>query len=172
MSSINWDNYQIALSAQPLQTAKAVPQPLSRPLADRGQRLLAFIVDRFFCLSPAVVGLILAQGSGEESLTTMTSLKTRIMIATGAIILTQIILLACRGQSFGKVIFGLRIVNNDDEGNPGFLKAVVLRHIVPGLLGVIPFFGVFFQIVDKLFILSDDRRCIHDLIADTKVVEL
>ena len=46
------------------------------------------------------------------------------------------------------------------------LANVLLRVVVNGLLGFIPLYGV----VDILFIFREDRRCIHDLIAGTVVV--
>jgi hypothetical protein len=36
-----------------------------------------------------------------------------------------------------------------------------------GLLGIIPFYGF----VDVLFIFGQERRCLHDLIAGTRVVQ-
>jgi uncharacterized RDD family membrane protein YckC len=42
-----------------------------------------------------------------------------------------------------------------------------MRAWVNFLLGVIPFYWL----VDVLFIFRDDQRCIHDLIASTRVVE-
>jgi len=38
---------------------------------------------------------------------------------------------------------------------------------VNGLLGLIPLYGL----VDILFIFRSDRRCIHDMIAGTQIVE-
>jgi uncharacterized RDD family membrane protein YckC len=55
----------------------------------------------------------------------------------------------------------------DTDKNGGFGPNVLMRVILNGILGFIPFYSL----VDVLFIFRDDRRCIHDLIAGTKVVE-
>jgi uncharacterized RDD family membrane protein YckC len=65
----------------------------------------------------------------------------------------------------------IRIVSFDDESNPGFVKAFLLRVFVNGLIGAVPFVGFVYSLVDIFFIFRDDRRCLHDLIAGTKVVK-
>ncbi|MEZ6133298.1 MAG: RDD family protein [Pirellulaceae bacterium] len=75
-------------------------------------------------------------------------------------------LIATRGQSMGKMLLFIRIVN--DRGNPpGFVQGVILRDWVRVLLGLIPFFNI----IDILFIFGESRRCIHDFIAGTRVVQ-
>jgi uncharacterized RDD family membrane protein YckC len=86
--------------------------------------------------------------------------------------LVQVTLLTRRGQTLGKIAMGVRIVNYEDERNPGFLRAVLMRQFVPSLVGAIPCLGNLFALVDVLSILGEERRCIHDLIAGTKVVEV
>jgi len=83
----------------------------------------------------------------------------------------QVFLLTTRGQTMGKKLLGIKIVNFDDETNPGFVKAVLLRGIVNGLIGLIPVVGIVYSLVDICFIFRDDRRCLHDLLASTKVVK-
>ena len=56
----------------------------------------------------------------------------------------------------------------DTGENGGFVPNVLLRFIVNGLLWIIPLYGL----VDILFIFRGDRRCIHDMIAGTQVVEV
>jgi hypothetical protein len=52
-------------------------------------------------------------------------------------------------------------------GNPGFNRVIVMRGIVNGILSNIPFY----VLVDVLFIFGSEQRCLHDLIAKTKVVQ-
>jgi uncharacterized RDD family membrane protein YckC len=40
------------------------------------------------------------------------------------------------------------------------------------LLGAIPYVGWLVSLVDPLLIFGKDRRCLHDLIADTIVVDI
>jgi uncharacterized RDD family membrane protein YckC len=83
----------------------------------------------------------------------------------------QIYLLVTRGQTIGKKFLGIKIVNFDDEANPGFVKIFLLRMFVNGLISAVPFLGFFYSLADILFIFREDKRCLHDLIAGTKVVQ-
>ena len=79
-------------------------------------------------------------------------------------------MVAVRGQTIGKRIAGIRIVRFRDDAHAGFLHGVLLRSWLPGLVSVIPFIGSVFPLVDAGFIFGVQRRCLHDLIADTKVI--
>ena len=76
-------------------------------------------------------------------------------------------LVATRGQSPGKMLCCLRIVSVP-EGHPGgFLRSVVIREWVVGLLHMIPLFGI----INILVVFSDASRCLHDYISGTRVVQ-
>ncbi len=83
------------------------------------------------------------------------------------IVVYQLSLLSREGQTLGKRAMNIRIVMYNDGSNPGFGRAVGLRVIVNGLLANIPFYAF----VDILFTFGAERRCLHDYIAGTKVVE-
>ncbi|HKB56741.1 MAG TPA: RDD family protein [Lacunisphaera sp.] len=91
-------------------------------------------------------------------------------LALVGLLIFQIYLLTTRGQTIGKKLLGIRIVSFDDESNPGFVKAFLLRVFVNGLISAVPVLGGIYSLVDICFIFRDDKRCIHDLIAGTKVV--
>lgn len=85
-----------------------------------------------------------------------------------ALIVVYFWLLATRGQTFGKMALNVRIVRQADGENGGLVTNVLMRSIVgQGLLAIVPFYSL----VDILFIFREDRRCIHDLIAGTVVVQ-
>lgn len=88
----------------------------------------------------------------------------------GLLMLVQLVLLAWRGQSVGKLLLHLRIVRQDDGTAPGVYRAFLLRGTLPFMLEQIPVAGFVFWVVDSCFIFRADRRCLHDLIAGTKVV--
>ena len=92
--------------------------------------------------------------------------------ATFALQLFQIYLVSTRGQTLGKRFFGIRIVRASDGSNPGFARAWLLRALVPGIIGMLPTIGSVFTIVNYGFIFRADRRCLHDLLADTRVVKV
>ena len=101
-----------------------------------------------------------------------------------AYIVIQIIFLSIKGQTLGKHFLGLVIVRLPDYKNGGFVTNFLMRKIVNiGLILLFSVFGIIglyqvsivivvvlslYYIVDKLFIFKG--RCLHDLIARTKVI--
>ena len=86
----------------------------------------------------------------------------------------QTVLIARRGQSIGKVIVRTRIERTDGRA-AGFVRGVVLRSWIFMVLRWLPLpefvtKGVF--LCDALFIFRRDHRCLHDWIADTRVVQM
>lgn len=81
-------------------------------------------------------------------------------------------LVAYEGQTIGKKAAKIRIVRMEDGGNPGFLRAVLLRVWVPMLFCSIPMFGPVFLLLDTLTIFGPESRCLHDYFARTRVVRL
>lgn len=79
------------------------------------------------------------------------------------------VLLARHGQTIGKKASGIRIVRTDDS-DASFSRLFFMRMILTWVIGSVPVIGAVFSLVNVLFIFRDDRRCIHDLICDTKVV--
>lgn len=75
--------------------------------------------------------------------------------------------LAQTGQTVGKLWLGIRIVRSD--GSAADLGRVfALRMFLPGLIAA--FAGPLFSLPDALCIFGNERRCLHDLMADTIVV--
>lgn len=90
-------------------------------------------------------------------------------LAIFAISLGQIYILSTTGQTIGKRLMKIRIVKRDIGLNGGFVTNVLLRSLVGiVLLGAIPFY----TLIDTLFIFRDDKRCIHDIISGTFVVDV
>lgn len=102
-----------------------------------------------------------------QQLAAQSSMPTLIFVAYIIIVtVAQVVMLSKHGQTIGKKVLKMKIVKVDTGMNGGFVTNVVLRGFVNGLLGIIPFYSL----IDILFIFSDDRRCLHDKIAGTKVV--
>ena len=93
-----------------------------------------------------------------------------LLFASLGLTIYQCVLLTSQGQTLGKKIMGIRIVRWEDGGNPGFVGAFLMRAFVPGLIYAVPLLGFLFWLTDCSYIFRDDRRCIHDLMAGTKVV--
>jgi uncharacterized RDD family membrane protein YckC len=139
-------------------------------LAGRGARLGAALLDLLIfssCLIPGIAVMSISDsdiGKGFGG--------ALLVIGWLGILVTQMVLLVKRGQSLGKIVLGIKIVKVSDEGVPGFVKVVLLRIFVPSLLAGIPYAGALIWLADALFIFRDDRRCLHDLIAETKVIDV
>ncbi len=158
-------------------------------LADRGVRLLAVLADSGMALVAMLPAMSLIfqalkleaaanQGGGGDEAQAQMAEMMESMNYTGVIIAGVLLLvlmianlyfLATRGQTLGKMVCKIKIVDMAGQ-NPGFVKAFLLRSVVPGIIGAVPLLGPFFSLADPLFIFREDRRCLHDLIAGTKVV--
>jgi uncharacterized RDD family membrane protein YckC len=75
------------------------------------------------------------------------------------------------GQTIGKWLLGIRIATLDG-GIPDFWRIVILRYAPISLAALIPYVGFFADSFDAVFIYRGDRRCIHDLIAGTQVLQI
>ncbi len=93
----------------------------------------------------------------------------------GVMMAIQCIFLALRGQNIGKLIAGVRVVNALDGSPAGFVRGALLRFVLPVcvifLLNLLFPLGLLFLITDYCFMFRADRRCLHDLLAGTKVVK-
>jgi uncharacterized RDD family membrane protein YckC len=140
-------------------------------LAGRWYRWLsAFLENLIFglCAVPLVLSGIFDESSDASEMNIyLAALSGLLFLALG---LFQLVMLATRGQSIGKRLLGMRIVTYPEGQSPGGVKTILLRGVVPAVIGMIPVLGPLFSLVNVCFIFREDRRCIHDLIAGTQVV--
>lgn len=160
-------------------------------LAEREMRLFARMIDwslQILCMLPGSIvlgaqvltAIVQAAQTGNFDFSNADPSRIQVgaLLLLGAMLLlgiVQIVLLSTRGQTIGKRILGIRIVRLDGT-RVGFVRAWLLREFVPALIGIVPIIGPFllrplFTLVDWCFVFRDDRRCIHDFIAGTKVVK-
>lgn len=152
------------------------------PLATLGQRLGGALLDGLTMLV-AFVPMIMAIGStaflaaaqGQEPSPESLEPNMGLIGFSGLMFLVLLVInlvwLIKRGQSIGKRIVGTRIVALESDANPGGVKTVLLRGIVSGIIGAVPGLGGIYSLVDILFIFGKERRCLHDMIAGTRVVQ-
>jgi uncharacterized RDD family membrane protein YckC len=142
------------------------------PLAGRGARLGASILDGVVVgFVPGVImvvaGVSVGLSAQPEGTPNLLAMAVAGLVFLGMAIY-QIYLLSTKGQTLGKKWVGIKIVRQDG-GPVTFGSAFVMRYFVgQGLLGIIPLYGL----VDILCIFRDDKRCIHDMVASTKVVSV
>ena len=167
--------------APPSADVRAAPSdPKTAELAERLARLGASLVDSFLSLLALVPALLSTwrdfvrafQSDGKVSQLWWVGGGAGQLVATMlilALIALQSYLVATTGQSVGKRIARVRIVQMNDQP-AGFVRGVLLRNWLFHGLAYVPVGGPILSFVDILFIFRDDRRCLHDLVADTKVI--
>ena len=144
-------------------------------LASRGKRLAAAVVD-IFIFFPLVVlvaqplGLInISDPENIQAFNLEQSIKLFI-IGQVLFLLIQGYLLHTQGQTIGKKLLKIRIVSLDDK-LLGIGQLYFVRYLTFSLIAQIPIIGALIGIVNVLFIFGQDRRCLHDRIAGTKVIK-
>ena len=93
------------------------------------------------------------------------------LVLVGVVMAIQWTLLGVRGQTVGKMVAGIRVVRTDGS-RATFFRTVVVRYWPFFLLGLVGNVGSAVGAVDSLFVFRRDKRCLHDLMADTKVVRV
>ena len=153
------------------------------PLASLGQRFGAALIDFGFFVA-AYLPIILAVGlsafvsaaAGQTPSDAAAAAPNTGLLALGGflflvLLIVNLVMLAKRGQTLGKRFVGIRIVAVDSDNHPGAVRTILLRSIVNGIISSVPLLGSVYALVDICFIFREDRRCIHDLLAGTRVVQ-
>ena len=128
--------------------------------AQRWRRFAAWLID--LPLSPAafVVGILSADMGGP-------ALATAGLLLLGIFgVPYQVVLLRRDGQTVGKLLLRIRIVDEETGVKGRVFSNIVLRYFVNWLLTMIPPY----VLIDHVFIFAKNRRCVHDYLAGTKVV--
>lgn len=114
--------------------------------------------------------------SNSEVQQLLTGIPQSTMILTNILVLgllvAQTLLLTRRGQTIGKMVMGIRILDMQSNAIPKFTNLILLRTIVTNIIYSLSVFGLIFLIVDLVMMISDKnkRQSIHDKIAGTYVV--
>jgi uncharacterized RDD family membrane protein YckC len=139
-------------------------------LATRGNRFLANMVDNLVVFGPMLLGMlafgIFAGVTGQKNKNIELLVWPAILLGLLLGSAVQLIAQVNWGQSIGKRILGIKVVRLN--GQPIELwRLIFLRniaiHAIAQLCGLV-------GIVDAVMIFSADQRCLHDYLADSKVV--
>lgn len=159
----------------PYQAPQAVlqEQGAAQPLlASRGARLGAVLIDTLLI---ALVTVPIAFFDGTFSAAqqgiqpSLGQQLISLVIGLVAFVLIHGYLLKNYGQTVGKRLLNIAIV--DLQGNvPSFVPMVAKRYVLLWVVAAIPLIGMFIALADCLSIFRGDRRCLHDLVAATRVV--
>jgi len=157
----------------PAAAGEAPSASKQHPVASRLARLGAAIVDAVLALAIALpIGFV--TGYLQRVLDQTASVGEMAVQAVAGMIIFLLLhgyLLATRGQTIGKMLLGVRIVDYNTDQLLSFGKLIGLRVVPVWMVSLIPFAGGCLVLIDTLFIFGNERRCIHDLIAGTKVVQ-
>lgn len=162
-------------------TITSLPR-VAKPLAARRHRFAAHFIDGvIYALATAPLTLPLhreTSASGRSVLTTFLDPYTGhpgwpVQVAGTILFTIYFWLLHARwGQTLGKRLCRLKVVSSATGEAPG-IRDSGLRALVHPLLTGIPYLGPVLYLVDALWIFADsDRRCLHDVIAKTVVIDL
>ena len=138
-------------------TAEVFESVASQPLASRGARFLARFLDGVIEGAPIAIGMLLAVMMSSEDQPALVPMGLGWLGAL-ALWIYQVVKLINTGQTLGKKWASVKVVRLD--GSLASFGNQFLRGLVFGLLGLISI----------VFIFRDDRRCLHDLAGETKVI--
>lgn len=143
-------------------------------LATLGQRFGGAIIDGVLALLYSLPITWMLGVWGDAMAGREPSFGTNLTMALTAGILFFVVhgyLLKNQGQTIGKKLVGIRIVNMQDQ-QAEFPKQILWRYLPLFGLNLIPIAGPLLGLLDVLFIFGSERRCVHDLIAGTRVVQV
>ena len=154
--------------------APVVASALSR----LGAALLDIVINAALIFAPMVIGfdfqtfIDAAAKDDTQGMLSAISPSAFTGAALGALIwaVLTIYFVAKNSQTMGKKIIGIKVLRTDGS-HASMARIFWLRNIVNALPSAIPFIGNFYSIIDHLFIFGASRRCLHDRIADTIVVD-
>lgn len=143
-------------------------------LASRMSRLVAVLIDGVVLTIATAFGVVAMIAMSKYGFVDMPKSQNEIPLLAIAIVgfvplvimIVQWNMTVTSGRTIGKLLVGIRIVSMNGK-LPGFFFGVFLRSWVMTLVYYIPFM----QLIDILFIFGGGRRCLHDWIAGTRVVE-
>ena len=162
-------------------------------LASIGSRIAAKLVDTLLMVlasSPLFISLYNSPNfdkllkwaeAGQTRLTSaqqmelMSALPEHILLLTNILVwglmIAQVLLLMRRGQTIGKMIMGIRILDRQSNAIPGFFNLIIMRGLFTTLAYSLSIFGLVVLVVDLVMMLTNkERLSLHDKIAKTYVV--
>jgi uncharacterized RDD family membrane protein YckC len=158
--------------------ADLAPRPPETDLADRWARLAAALIDGAIMLAVLVPSMFMggyweaafeAGRSGGFGLMPLGTTLLWVVIGFALFVLVQGYPLHATAQTWGKKLLSIRIVDLQG-GQPSLADLLVERYLPTHAIANLPCLGLIYVLVDVLMIFRDDRRCLHDLIAGTRVV--
>jgi uncharacterized RDD family membrane protein YckC len=156
--------------AAPLDAEPSPVPPRRNVLATRRDRLLAAIID-VIAVYAILAPVFTTTGWLDES-SVLGYYGTWAASSFVVWLVLNAYTIAKSSQSLGKRLVGVQIVDIGDGRPSSFVKIVFMRKLPMHVLQLVPMIGQLASLVGLAFIFGPERRCIHDEIAGTKVVDL
>ncbi|MBO6938254.1 MAG: RDD family protein [Deltaproteobacteria bacterium] len=138
------------------------------PLAGADRRVLARVYGGLAFQLPVLAGTAGAMATSSQHAWRLGWIIA--IVLSGAWGLVSLWLLYTRGQTLGKALAGVRMVRSD--GSRASLARLLFRRELPiAVLNALPF-GALVVLLESSPVFGARRRCTHDWIADTIVVDL
>ncbi|WP_027710427.1 RDD family protein [Zooshikella ganghwensis] len=146
-------------------------------LAPRWRRLCAHLIDFFICglIATALyffADFFILEGTIEQLEEQHSAVFELILVSVSMVFFFLINgpLLAKNGQTVGKKLLGIAIVSYTTNKILPLFQVILIRYGCFVILGFIPAIGQLASLVNTLFIFRKERRCLHDYVADSKVI--
>lgn len=166
--------------------SQAAETPLE--LASVGKRIAAVLIDQLvfaLCFLPAIPYINVSTADIENIKNpeqmmafyekTLSGVPATaqgfLLISMLLLIILQVFLLVKRGQTLGKLLFNIRIIDINHHKIPSVTNVLLLRTLAINIAYNLPFVGpiIFFADMAMLFF-AHENRTLHDQLAKTKVV--
>ena len=143
------------------------------PLASRWARLGGAIIDGLIGMAIAFPVMFMT-GFWDRAMAQTVSVLETVLLGVFGFVMFAVLhgyFLAKHGQTIGKKLVGTRIVSSDSDRILPLWKVLFVRYLPISVVANIPPIGGLLVIIDDLFIFRKDKRCVHDLIAGSKVIK-
>ncbi len=132
------------------------------------QRVLATVIDIFFMGAAVLLALFFLNQPIVETTVQQFFVQSWIILLSFSFL--QVYLLVHDGQTVGKKVMKIAIVEIDTNDHPSAFRLLILRGAVPLIPFILPYLGISLFALNLAWGLGDEQRCLHDFIAGTAVV--
>ncbi|MEM7247837.1 MAG: RDD family protein [Acidobacteriota bacterium] len=151
-------------------------------LASRWRRLVAVLIDGVVLTVASFLAALLVPRAtpfllDEEPPRVLIPSADQLLVSSATWLASSLLIIVlfsygivARGQTPGKMVMDIYIARSDGS-RVGWTRGLLIRQVAWSAIGIFPLLGLPLALIDALMIFGDERRCLHDRIADTIVLE-